>query len=136
MFSASLYVVETWYKIDDVGDDLMLLERKFLKRILGVNSNVPDELLYLELDRADIMTLVKQRQYNFYQNLLKLGEEESICRKLVSLCHDLPMFDYYRELHKDAVKLSKTSRLEQSRSKTNTLSERYHHSIDLHIFLI
>ena len=102
-----------------------------MKRILGVKSNVPDELLYLELDRADIMTLVKQRQFNFYQNLLKLGEEESICRKLVSLFHDLPMFDYYRGLHEDAVKRSKASRLEQSRSNTNTLSERYHHLIDL-----
>ena len=77
------------------------------------------------------MTLVKQRQFNFYQNLLKLGEEESICRKLVSLFHDLPMFDYYRGLNEDAVKRSKTNRLEQSRNNTNTLSERYHHLIDL-----
>ena len=109
MFSASLYVVETWYKID-----LLLLERKFLKRILGVKSNVPDELLYLELDRADIMTLVKQRQYNFYQNLLRLGEEESICRKLVFLFHDLPMVDYYIGLHEDAVKLSKTKQIDSN----------------------
>ena len=131
MFSAYLYGVETWYKIVDVGDDLLLLERKLLKRILGVKSNVPDELLYLELDRADILTLVKQRQYNFYQNLLKLGEEESICRKLVSLFNYLPMFDYYRRLCKDAVKRSKASRTEQSRSNTNTLSERCHQLIDL-----
>ena len=130
MFSAYLYGVETWYKIDDVRDDLLLLERKFLKRILGVKSNVPDELLYLELDRADIITLVKQRQYNFYHNLLKLGEEESICRKLVSLFNDLPMFDYYRELSEDAVKRNKENRLEESKSKNSTLSERYHQLID------
>ena len=131
MFSAYLYGVETWYKIDEVGDDLLLLERKFLKRILGVKSNVPDDLLYLELDLSDILTLVKQRQYNFYQNLLKLGEEESICRKLVSLFHYLPMFDYYRGLRENAVKRSKASRIEQSRNNTNTLSERYHKLIDL-----
>ena len=131
MFSAYLYGVETWYKIDEVGDDLLLLERKFLKRILGVKSNVPDDLLYLELDCADILTFSKQRQYNFYHNLLKLGEEESVCRKLVSLFHYLPMFDYYRGLRKDAVKRSKTTRIERSKSNTNTLSERYHQLIDL-----
>ena len=135
MFSAYLYGVETWYEIDDVADDLLMLERKLVKRILGVKSNVPDELLYLELDRADILTFVKQRQYRFYQNLLKLGEEESICRKLVSLFHYLPMFDYYRDLREDAVKRSKASRLEQSRNNANTLSERYHQLIDLQTIL-
>ena len=65
-----------------------------------------------------------------YRNLLKLREEESVCRKLVSLFHDLPMFDYYRGLNEDAVKRSKANRLEQSRNNTNTLSERYHHLID------
>ena len=131
MFMAYVHGSETWYKIDDVSDDLLLLERKLLKRILCVKSNVPDDILYLELDRPDIMSVIKQRQLNFYQNLLKLGEDESITRKLVAQYQYLPMFDYYKCLRKDAVKKDKVNRLEESKKCTNTLTERYHHLIDM-----
>ena len=130
MFKAYLYGAEAWYSIDNVSDELLLLERKLLKRILCVKSNVPDDILYLELDRPDIMTAVKQQQFNFYKNLLKLGEDESITRKLVSLYNHLPLFAYYNGLQDNATKKDKTDRLERSKECTNTLSERYHHLID------
>ena len=131
MFMAYVYGSETWYQINDVSGDLLLLERKLLKRIMGVKSNVPDDILYLELDRPDIMSIIRERQYNFYTNLLQLKEDESITRKLMSLYNNLPMFDYYRGLQKDVVEKNKVNRLDESGKCTHTHTERYHHLINL-----
>ena len=54
MFSAYLYGAETWWKIDDVNKQLLMLERKLLKCILCTKHNTPDNLLYIELDKQDI----------------------------------------------------------------------------------
>ena len=67
MFGAYLYGVETWWQIDTISEQLLLLERKLLKSILCVKKNTPDELLYIELDRPDIMATIKHRQYNFFK---------------------------------------------------------------------
>ena len=80
-----LYGAETWYGIDDVSDELLLLERKFLKSILCVKGNIPDNLLYLELDRADIVVMTEQRQKSFFDKLLSFSESDAVARRIVAL---------------------------------------------------
>ena len=72
IFSAYLYDAEVWWEIDAVSQRLLLLERKLLRSILCVKGNTTDDLLYLELDRNDIVTAIKRRQYSFFQKLLFL----------------------------------------------------------------
>ena len=107
MFSAYLYGVETWCKIDIVGGQLLLLERKLLRSILCVKQNTPDELLYIELDRHDIVASIKLRQYNFFQKLLELSEDDAVSRRIVSLYRYLPICSYYDNLDHNVIKNNK-----------------------------
>ena len=85
MFAAYLYGIETWWQSDLIIEDILLLERKLLKSILCVKRNTPDELLYIELDRHDIATTIKYRQYKFFRKLLSLQVDEAVSRKIVEL---------------------------------------------------
>ena len=60
MFSAYLYGAETWWKIDDVAESILVQVRKVLKRILGVKKGTSNDLIYIELDRTDIISRIKQ----------------------------------------------------------------------------
>ena len=63
MFSAYLYGAEAWWKIDARSDKILKLERRLLKAVLGVKANTPDDILYLEINRPDIIAITKQRQH-------------------------------------------------------------------------
>ena len=130
MFNAYLYGIEAWWGIDAFNKQLLLLERKLLKIILGVKRNTPDDLLYLEIDRPDIMAVIKWRQYSFFKRLLSLDEEEAISRKLTSMYSHLPIIRYYEELDKDVIVNNKINRLHLSRQATTTYISRYHNLID------
>lgn len=130
MFSAYLYGVETWWKIDAVMDDLMLLERKLLRSILGVKQNTPDDLLYLELDKHDIMASIKHRQRKFFQRLLDLSPDDAIASKIVNQYRQLPCCQYYDNIDRDIIKSNKLERIRRSTSATSTYLSCYHQLID------
>ena len=130
MFNAYLYGIEAWWGIDAFKNQLLLLERKLLKNILGVKRNTPDDLLYLEIDRPDIMAVIKWRQYSFFKRLLSLDEEEAISRKLTSMYSHLPIIRYYEDLDKDVIMKNKVNRLHLSQQATTTYISRYHNLID------
>ena len=113
MFNAYLYGVEAWWKIDEVSEKLLKLERKILKAILCVKPGTPNDIVYLELNRADIMATVKQRQYSFFRRLLDLGEDEAVVRKIVGLFRNLPICQYYDHLNESHVSTNKTDRLDR-----------------------
>ena len=57
MFSSILYSCETWGNIiTKLGKKILLVERKALKRILGVKSGTTNNLRYQELDIPDSTT--------------------------------------------------------------------------------
>ena len=108
LFSAYLYGVETWYEIDKVSEQITLLERKLLRCILCVKNNTPNDLLYIELNRQDIIASIKFRQYNFFKRLLSLEIDESISKKIVSLHRQLPLCRYYDNIDINAIKNNKS----------------------------
>ena len=125
-----LYAVEAWWKIDDVSKRLLLLERKLLRCILCVKSNTPDDLLYLEFDRHDLISWIKHRQHNFFQNLLQLRDDEAVARRIVSLYRHLPLFEYYDNLDPDVITKNREDRLNRVRNATTTYIQRYNQLID------
>ena len=131
MFKAYLYGVEAWWKIDEVADEILLLERKLLKRILCVKSSVPDDIIYLELDRADILASIKQRQYGFFENLMKLSAEEAVARRIVDAHPDLSFSSYYNQIEKNVEKDNKVRRLRNLRESSSTQLDRYRKLIDV-----
>ena len=54
MFTAYLYGSETWWKVDEVAEDILIQERKMIKRILGVKQGTSNDLVYIELGRSDL----------------------------------------------------------------------------------
>jgi hypothetical protein len=130
MFNAYLYAVEAWWKIDDVSKRLLLLERKLLRCILCVKSNTPDDVLYLEFNRHDLIAWIKHRQRNFFQNLLQLRDDEAVARRIVTKYRHLPLFEYYDNIDPDVLTKNKEDRLSRVHNATTTYLQRYTQLID------
>ena len=96
--AAMLYGVETWWKIDAYREKVLLIERKALKKCLGVKSGVSTNILYIELNRADMIANISDRQYNFYQKIVKFNENEALVKNIVNLCSELDIIKYYEQL--------------------------------------
>ena len=131
MFNAYLYGCETWWKIDDVKDQLLLIERKLIKSILCVKSNTPDDLLYMELDRVDIITIIKSRQNNFFKRISTFEPEEAIVKKILQKHGNLPICTYYANLDGDIVQTNKDERLNRVRGANATYLTRYRELVDV-----
>ena len=67
MFAAILYASETWWLNDKIQQMLLTIERKIIKRILGVKQGPTNNVIYLEINEADIVSKKKDRQKKFYQ---------------------------------------------------------------------
>ena len=67
VLSSIFYCAETWFEIDAVSDVMLQLERQALKRCLGVKASTPDDILYAELDRPDIVSIISQTVQIFLQ---------------------------------------------------------------------
>ena len=99
VFSAILYAAETWGDMTAVSERILQIERKALKRCLGIKSSTPNDLLYIELNRADVIATVKDRQHKFYQKLFALEEGSAVILDVLELCKELTIVKYYEELH-------------------------------------
>ena len=100
MFLAYLYGSECWSTIDEVGENILALERKCLKSILQVKPSTPNALIYIELGRPDMISIVKVRQKNFYERCKKLTKEQAIMRCILEMCQNLNLdiTRYYKAL--------------------------------------
>ena len=66
MFESMIYSCEAWCDISGIVDKLLKVEKKALKSILGVRKKgTPDDIIYHELSRADIVASIKERQSKF-----------------------------------------------------------------------
>ena len=86
VFPAITYAAETWGDISTIKEKILQVERKALKRRLGVKSSTPTNLLYIELDLADIVASIRDRQHKFYQKLQSLQEGTAIVLDVLEMC--------------------------------------------------
>ena len=99
VFSAILYAAETWGDITIISEKILQMERKALKRCLGVKPSTPNDILYIELDRGDIVATIRDRQHKFFQKLFLLDEGSAVVLDVLELCKELTIVKYYEELH-------------------------------------
>ena len=85
---------EVWYRLttNDL-DELEVLDRSLLKRILSTPNSTPTAALYLETGCLSIRTIIKARRLNYLQYLVKLPKEDMLsrffyCQWLNSSQHD------------------------------------------------
>ena len=125
MYSAYLYGCECWWKIDAVAPTILADERKLLKRILHCKSNTPSNIIYVELNRCDIITKIKYRQYLFYNKFKHLNPNDSAARNILDLCSRLDIFNYYEHFQSSMVENAKTEMKMEITNSTSTYNQRY-----------
>ena len=120
------YCAETWFEIDAVSEVMLLLERQGLKRCLGVKASTPDDILYTEVDRPDIVSTIKERQYNFFCKLANLDGSAIVC-DILDMCAaaDLDVIRYYNSLSDTHCADDKKKRKERMKSTDTTYIKRY-----------
>ena len=111
MFAAILYSCETWGNIECIAEQILLTERKALKRCLGVKSSVQNDIVYHELNIPDIVSKIMKLQQKFFAKIMLLEPDEAIIRQLVDkymadeeYCQDENSFlSHYLRLHADHI---------------------------------
>ena len=126
VFSSIFYCAETWFELDAVSDVMLLLERQALKRCLGVKASTPDDILYTELDRPDIVSSTKERQYKFFCKLANLDGSAIVC-DILDMCAaaDLDVIRYYNSLTDSHCEKDITERKERLNTAETTYIKRY-----------
>ena len=69
-----------------------------IKVILKVKKGKSTDIIFHELKGCNIISEIKDKQYNFFRKLQELPEHTSIMRNLIDLCSDNSTLDYYISL--------------------------------------
>ena len=131
VFSAITCAAETWGDISTIKEKILQVERKALKRCLGVKSSTPTDLLYIELDLADIVASIRDRQHKFYQKLQSLEEGTAIVLDVLEMCKELAIVKYYEELSGNHRSQNLAEKKQCCSTATGTYSVRYTELTDL-----
>ena len=78
---------------------MRIIEQKALRAILQVKAGTSIDLIYNELQRADVISKIKDLQFNFYRKVKSLAEEDTMVVSMLNLCCDTSIVRYYENLH-------------------------------------
>ena len=79
--NALLVNVEAWHNVLKKDTDIFTnLDNYLMKQIIGAQSKVPTELLYLETAAIPIRYILASRRANFFHNILKKETNELVKR--------------------------------------------------------
>ena len=68
MFSSLIYSCEAWGDITAIADSLAKIERKALKCCLGVKDGTSNDIVYIELNKPDIISAIYRGNTTFSEN--------------------------------------------------------------------
>ena len=125
VFTAILYAAETWGDLTNISEKILQIERKALKRCLGIKSSTPNDLLYIELDRADVIAAIRDRQHNFYRKLFELEEGSAVVLDVLEMCKELEIVKYYEDLHNSHRSENLAERKTSCTNAVGTYTKRY-----------
>ena len=97
--SALVYGCEAWGGLSCVKTKLVSAEKKVLKRILNVKSGTSNDLIFYELKRSNIISQIKDRQYNRFQKLQSFSDDDAVTVDVMQLCKRSSVMDYYYNLN-------------------------------------
>ena len=124
VFASIFYCSETWYEIDSISKEILLMERQALKRCLGVKSSTPDDILYIELNKATMVNTIKDRQHRFFAKLATLDGYAIVC-DILDMCADLDVVQYYNQLSDTHCSDEITERRRRMTQAESTYIKRY-----------
>ena len=128
MFSSLLYSCEAWGNIDVIAEKLMLIEKKALKRCLGVKKGTTDDIVYYEINRADLVAVITDRQYKFFQKICLFQQDEAIVKYIVDRFMEMNLTwtrDNFMKLRDDNVEINKKERRKRINESDKTMCKTY-----------
>ena len=131
LFATLLYSCEIWVNLDDMAEKLKLIEKKALKSCLGIKMSTPDDIVYQEIDRADIIYTIRNRQYTFFAKILKHEENAAVVIGIMNLYNSKVdagsegIVNYYQNLQAKNRELDKTQRKDRINTSELSMTIRY-----------
>ena len=129
MFSTLLYSCEVWGDLKEIKDRILLTERKALKRCLGVKLGTTDDIIYFEIKRPDIISLIKIRQRKFMNKLIAIEPNMAIVKAIILryMHMDNPgnMIHYYFSIPDNVTEENIREREERIKISDSTMHKRY-----------
>ena len=101
LFMSLLYSAEAWGDILRIEKKLLAIEKKALKSCLGVKSGTKTDLIYIEIDRPDIVSIIKDRQFTFAEKIRNLKKDEALVKAvwdLVQTQESTSLRSYYENI--------------------------------------
>ena len=96
-----------WYKVSrEDTEELEIMDRSLIKRILSVPNSTTTSALFLETGCIRIGTLIKAMRVNFLHYLLKLPKEEILPRFFYCQWLDSNQHDWTRQVKQDLIDLN------------------------------
>ena len=93
-----LYGFEAWGDLSFITKKLETVELDLLKSLLGVKQGTSNNLVYHEIKRGSVITMIKDRQEKFIKKIKSLHEEEALVKCVWNLCQHLNICQYYNNL--------------------------------------
>ena len=73
-----MYSCEAWENIEVIAEQILLTEKKALKRCIGVKSKVPNDIIYHELDIPDVIAKITKPQQRCFAKIMMLEPGQAI----------------------------------------------------------
>ena len=89
LFASLLFSAEAWGDLSKIEKTLLATEKKALKSCLGIKSGTTTDLIYVEINRPDIVAVIKDRQFNFVKKIKNLKKGEALVKEIWDLCASL-----------------------------------------------
>ena len=134
LFESLLYSVEAWGDISFVAEKLLNIERKAIKRCLGIKKGTTSDLIYIEINGPDIIATIKDRQHKFLMKIENLQIGEALVKEIWDLC-DIPtepnnheyvnLKNYYKNLSENYKNENMEERYERVSTSNSTMCIRY-----------
>ena len=110
---------EVWYRVTKSEiEDLEMVDRSLLKRILSVPNSTPTAALYLETGCLRIRSIIKARRVNYLHYLVKLEKSEMLSRFFYCQWYNSNPQDWTTQVKLDLQELGLPNDLEMIEKKT------------------
>ena len=131
LLTSLLYRAETWGDISFIEEDIRKIETAALRRILRIKKTTTTDLVYFELNRADIISRIKDSQFKFFNKVTHLHRDEAVVRSILAMCDNDEMVHYYTQLHDNNQEMNILDRRNRLLYSDRSMIEYYRNTIGL-----
>ena len=131
LFATLLYSCEVWTNLNDLSEKLLPIERKALKSCLGIKSSTPDDIIYQELNQADIISTIQDRQHNFFTKFIQHDENSAVAMCIWNLYNSMVdaategIIHYYQNLQPKNRETNKIARMNRINTSNSSMTIQY-----------